>query len=62
MGSYEVKTHYVIKGLEVPEDYAHKPFDWDGFDVDYDLTGETDYNGIKDYFEDHYRVDYVATR
>ena len=55
-------THYVIKGLQVHEDYAHKPFDWDGFDVDYGLTGETDYNGIRDYFEDHYRVDYVATR
>ena len=62
MGRYEVKTHYVIKGLEIPEDYIHKPFDWDGLHVDYDLAGETDYNDMTDHYEDHYRVDYVATR
>ena len=57
-----METHYVIKGLEIPEDYIHKPFDWDGLHVDYDLAGKTDYNGMTDHYEDHYRVDYVATR
>ena len=55
-------THYVIKGLQVHEDYAHKPLDWDGYYVDNDLMEEQDYNGDEGHYVDYYRVDYVATR